>query len=92
MYSIIDVLQVVLRSWDDGPSYLHIHRDVRHFVDVLQLWYFNRLLYASNGTSSLLRYLRVSNFKLGPQLLYDGLGLWILDGFLCNLICWGSLL
>ena len=31
MYSFIDVLQVVLRSCDDGPSSLHIHRDVRHF-------------------------------------------------------------
>ena len=31
---------------------------------------------------------RVSNFKLGPQLLDDGLSLRMLDGFLCNLNCW----
>ena len=81
MYIFINVLQVVLRCLDDGPSSLHIHRDVRHFVDVLHPRYFDRLLCASDGgnlslicqISSFLRVLRVLfGFKplfLSPSIL-----------------------
>ena len=79
MYNIINVLQVVLRSLDGGPSSLHIHRDVRHFVYVLHPRYLNRLLCASNGgnlslirlISSLLHVLMVlRSFLFGFKLMF----------------------